>query len=153
MNTSHEMPNYFIILLVVFVASGLPLFLRYSGLSRSRAVLPWLATGVMAFFTVVYYARTYPHLNRTGDGVWISFLILFGTAFGIRLYRKWLDGDLTDAERAGGTRALRAWLSPANLLVAVVVAVCAWQGLGWPLLLMLLLTCGALVLLARFARQ
>ena len=106
------MPNFFLILVVAFVAIGLPLFLRYTGLRRSRAVLPWLATGLMALFVAVYYVRaypTYPSPDRTEKAVWVSFLILFGTAFGIRLYRKWLDGDLTDAERAGGTPALRAW--------------------------------------------
>lgn len=45
-------------------------------------------------------------------------------AMAVKLYEKWVNGRLTDAERAPGAEGLRAWLSRSNLVVCVALAAC-----------------------------
>ena len=128
------------------------LYLYYTGMRRGPAVGAWFLTFAIAVGVGVYRFERYERVFRGNDDdlvtscFFLGMLIVIGTAFGIRLYRKWLDQQLTEEERAGGIRGLRAWLSPANLIVATLVSICAWQGLGWSVVLMLAFTIGLLLL-------
>lgn len=61
----------------------------------------------------------------------VGLLIGLGIALAVKLYEKWINGRLTEAERAAGATAGRAWLSASNLIVAIGIALCAWIGLDY----------------------
>jgi hypothetical protein len=147
-----------ILLSVIALLATLPLFLRYARLRAPQAILAWIVSLVVAGGAAMYRHEKLDELRRAGlsglagspgdraiMAVCTGVFILLTSAFAIRLYRKWLDGDLTESERASGTIGLRAWLSPANLFMAALISLAAWQGLGWPILLVLVVTGGALL--------
>jgi hypothetical protein len=154
MNTIHSdamVPVAALLALLAGIFSFL-LCMRYTGLRGGNAVVAALVTLVAAAITGTYHFNRYAghHFQPTNSRLVISTLcvalfVSIASAFGIRLYRKWLGGHLTEEERAPGRRGFHAWLSPANVIVAALLSVCAWQGFGWSLLLMLVLTFGLLV--------
>jgi hypothetical protein len=148
---SPVMPVFSIAIAFVGIVSTLCLFLYYTGMRRSSAPLAWFVSLIIAVAIGVFRFRKYERAFSNDDELALScfslgVLIVVGTAFGIRLYRKWLDQALTEDERAGGIRGARAWLSPANLIVAGIITVSAWQGLGWSIVLGLVVTIGLLLL-------
>ena len=155
--SSSNAPIVFILIIAVALLGTLWLYARYTRLRGPKAVLAWLLTTMAAAAFALYQFRKVDQIRARGfhsalnrDDVAVvaiasGVLILFSVAFAIRLYRKWLDADLTEEERAGGTRGLRAWLSPANLFVAAAISYLAWFSLGWPLVLTLVATVGALI--------
>jgi hypothetical protein len=153
------MPTLLICVLTVALVSTLCLFLFYTGLRKRTALLAWFLTLLIAAGIAAYRFNQYERIYGSHDDalakacVFQALFILTGTAFAIRLYRKWLDGAMTEDERSVGTAGLRAWLSPANLAVGAVVAVSAWQGLGWSLVLMLAFTIGLLLLSPMLNRE
>lgn len=103
-----------------------------------------LAAGLPIFFLVL----PSNHSNyRTGPqpAICIVLLSLVAFPFVVRLYRKWIGGHLTDAEKLPGMDGVRAWLSPGNLICAVLIPVCAWQAFKFPLPAMFALTFGLLL--------
>jgi hypothetical protein len=121
---------------------SLLLFLRYTGLSRTSALVAWTVTLILPALFV---------LRRGGSSAPVSVLasivfILTVVPFALRLYSKWRNGRLTEAEQAPGSAGFRAWFSPANLIMAGVVSVSGSMGFGMSFPLLLLLTCGALAL-------
>lgn len=151
--TLHYSPPFMIIFMITLgVAASYCLFFLYTGLQRAKAAAGCAATLLGALGVATYHARVaekgvpYPIPGDIPEAaVWVAVLFILSSAFCIRLYRKWLDGQLTERERVPGTAGIRAWLSPANLLVAAGITVSAWLGLGWSPVLMLALTLGALV--------
>ena len=140
----------FVLLAVPFAIGSIFLFWRYAGLSREKGFLAWSATVGIALSMFVLRA---PMLRNTPpseyDGVLMQtfaqvLCVFFLAAFVVRLYRKWLDGAVTEAERKPGAGGFRAWLSPANLTIAAMVSVFAHFGFGLSLIVGLMLTCLAL---------
>ena len=156
--SSQDVRTTSLLISALLAAVAILLFLRYTRLRPAQAALAWIVTTVAALGVGIYRAHTFssaeglgiagpypdPASARMGSGCAAAFVLLAG-AFVVRLYRQWLDGQLTEAERAQGTAGLRAWLSPGNLFVAVLMSLLAWYGLGWSFLLVLVVTIGALV--------
>jgi len=153
MSHSSTSLQFNVFLIIAFgIAASYPLFRYYAGLRRGAAANAWVITSVLAagvgFWRATSLNRGVLFPNRDAamfSALFVGLLVIFGSAFGIRLYRKWLDGALTDAERAPGAPGFRAWLSPGSLIMAAIISVCAWQAFGVSPLLMLFLTVGALV--------
>lgn len=63
--------------------------------------------------------------------LWSAGLLpVLGAALGVKLYEKWVNGRLSEAERRPGRVGVRAWLSGWNVVLIVGVAACAslWYG-------------------------
>ncbi len=156
-SSSSATPIVFILIIAVALLGTLWLYARYTRLRGLKVMFAWILTTMAAIAFGLYQFRKIDQIRSRGllsdmgrdDVAFLAIgsgvLVLFAGAFCIRLYRKWLDGDLTEEERAGGARGLRAWLSPANLFVAGAISFLAWFSLGWPLLLMAVATVGALI--------
>jgi hypothetical protein len=68
--------------------------------------------------------------------------LALGALFLLRLYRRWMSDQLTEAERSPDGRGMRAWLSAGDVLSAVLIALLGWIGFGvsfWTLFTFLLL--------------
>ncbi|HEY5042784.1 MAG TPA: hypothetical protein VIK53_12355 [Verrucomicrobiae bacterium] len=65
--------------------------------------------------------------------------------FGVRLYRKWIGGHLTDAEKLPGIDGVRAWLGFGNVICAVLIAIDASLVFRTSMPAMFALTFGALL--------
>ncbi|MEO0795646.1 MAG: hypothetical protein AAFX93_10805 [Verrucomicrobiota bacterium] len=59
-------------------------------------------------------------------GVW-----LFAIPGIIRLYKAWIQGELTEAEKSPGRVGFAAWLSPGTIFIAIGLSVSAWIALSW----------------------
>jgi len=57
-------------------------------------------------------------------------LPLLTVPFITRLYRKWIDGHLTEAEKLPGIDGVRAWLGVGNVICAVLIPLCVQGALG-----------------------
>jgi hypothetical protein len=58
------------------------------------------------------------------------------------MYRSWVGGHLTDAERQPNGAGLRAWLGRGNIICTLGIAVCAWAAFDaslWGILLLMLI--------------
>jgi hypothetical protein len=75
----------------------------------------------------------------------VGLLVGLTMALAVKLFEKWVNNRLTDAERAGGAVGVRAWLAPSNLIVAVALALCAWMGLDYSFWFVLLMMLAALL--------
>lgn len=128
-----------IIVLGSLAATGI--YRRYTGLSRwQSALLCVLASGVPVAFLLLF--------PRALDfkPAWLAiFLSLLSAPFAVRLYRKWIGGHLTDAEKLPGMDGVRAWLSPGNFICAILIPICAWQAFQVSLPAMFALTFGLLL--------
>lgn len=63
----------------------------------------------------------------------------------IRMYRKWTGTLLTDRERLAGVEGVRAWLGGGNLVLAAMIALAGWVGLGYSFWAILALAVGLLL--------
>jgi hypothetical protein len=158
MNSGPMIPFAFFALVLTLIGSVF-LFLYYTTLRRPAGFLAWVVTFIVA---IIVPASTVEqngqHFERLTERVaipllFMALLILFGTAFCIRLYRKWLYGAATPDELAPGAEGLRAWLSPANLAVAGAITFAAWKALGWSPVLTVTLTLGLLLIWPAFHNQ
>lgn len=75
----------------------------------------------------------------------VGLLVGLGIALAVKLYEKWVNGRLTEAERAAGSTSARAWLSASNLVVAIGIALCAWLGLDYSFWFVLLVVIAMLL--------
>jgi hypothetical protein len=75
-----------------------------------------------------------------------SFLVICGASLVIKIHRAWMGIHITDAEKLPGIAGIRAWLSPTNVILALITSFCAWYGFGYPFLPIFALA--ALILLA-----
>jgi hypothetical protein len=74
-----------------------------------------------------------------------ALLPLLALPFLIRLYHKWIRGQLTDAEKLPGVDGLRAWLTMGNLVCAGIIPVCVWRTFDVSLPTMYVVTFGLLL--------
>ena len=132
-------------LVVVGVWVGSSIYRRYTELKRwQSALLCALAAGVPAFFVVMprdHGGSGFGPQQAIGT-ILLSLLIV---PFVVRLYRKWIGGDLTDAEKLPGMDGVRAWLGVGNVICAVLLPICAWQVFQVSLPAMFALTFGLLL--------
>ena len=75
-----------------------------------------------------------------------SFLVICGASLVIKIHRAWMGIYITDAEKLPGIAGIRAWLSPTNVILALITSFCAWYGFGYPFLVIFALA--VLILLA-----
>lgn len=136
-------------IVVISSLAGITIYRRYTGLNRwQSALLCILASGSAVGYAIFldwhtgYYGGTRPTVRPV---VSIIILSLLAFPFAVRLYRKWIGGHLTDVEKLPGMDGVRAWLSPGNLICAVLIPVCAWQAFKFPLPAMFALTFGLLL--------
>lgn len=131
---------------VAWLAGG-TFYARYIGLSRWPSAALWVLSFVMAMVGLeVLFQRG----RLAGQGVFHGFIFvtlfsMLAVPFVIRLYRKLVGGQLTDAEKLPGLDGVRAWLSPGNFICAIFIPVCAWQAFQVSLPAMLALTFGLLL--------
>jgi hypothetical protein len=123
------------------------LYHRYTGLKLwQSALLCILAAGVpIALFIVL------PELHRSGESpdakpaISAIFLSLLAVPFVIRLYRKWIGGQLTEVEKLPGVDGVRAWLGVGNVICASLIPICIWLVFGYSPIGIWALTFGALL--------
>lgn len=147
-----NMPLIVVLLAVTVALAGSFLLFnpKSSGLSAPKSILIFACTWLAVMATGVVMIQT--TLNREPPDLValklakIMVLFAIGVPFVTRLYVKWIGGKMTPAERAGGAVGVRAWLSPSNVIMAIVVAVMAWLVFDYPLVLMLLITFGLLLI-------
>jgi hypothetical protein len=126
---------------------------RYTGLKHWQSVLLGLFTAALAGLFCVYYheeLRRRLQLGRNDDDVALTacasiILPLLVFPFAVRLYHKWISGQLTDAEKLPGLDGVRAWLGVGNLVCATLIPVCVWLLFGTSLAIMFALTFGLLL--------
>ena len=74
-----------------------------------------------------------------------ALLPLLALPFLARLYRKWIGGHLTDAEKLPGIDGVRAWLGVGNVICAGLIPICVWQVFDYSPIGFWALTFGALL--------
>jgi hypothetical protein len=122
--------------LAIVLAGGIIFFRRFTGLrSWPSSLLGLLALGLAAasvpYTDMNSFQSDFPKsLGRLIAGI---FLPLLAVPLAVRLYRKWIGGDLTEAERRPDMDGVRAWLGAGNIICAVVVPVCALLRFDLPL--------------------
>lgn len=130
----------------LFVGSAI---CRYTGLLRGKSALLWLLACFLSMAFLIY-----PQTFGGGSGPMHPFfyqaifaipLPLLALPFIVRLYRKWIGGHLTEAEKLPGAASVRAWLGVGNVICAVLIPICVWQVLGYSPLAILALTFGLLL--------
>lgn len=135
---------------VMSVFVGSTIYSRYLGLKRRQSALLWLLAIGGAIITLDLpwfdplshgYAASQgirPMMDRyNGEGkfpislvVSIFSLWILTIPFVVRLYRKWIGGGLTCAERLPGIDGVRAWLGVGNVICASLIPIFLWQLLG-----------------------
>ncbi len=68
--------------------------------------------------------------------------VVFALPFVVKMYRGWVGGRLTDAERQPDGAGLRAWLGRGNIICTLGTSVCAWAAFDssfWGILLLMLI--------------
>lgn len=139
-----------LIALLLFCAGWLALgtvYTRYTGLSRWQSAMLWfLSFGVAIIGLAILIPRG---MREDGEIIkLIVFVIVLSTLsvpFAIRLYRKWIGGHLTEAEKLPGIDGMRAWLSVGNIICAVLIPICVWQVFGYSPFAIAALTFGLLL--------
>ena len=117
------------------LASG-SIYRRYTGLKLGQsALLCVLATGLgIALAAYVENPFHYSSASRDREPFVIScavLLPLLAMPFAVLLYRKWIGGHLTDAEKLPGIDGVRAWLGVENVICAGLIPICVWQVFGY----------------------
>jgi hypothetical protein len=136
-------------LLVAILWIGTIIYRRYTGLTRGQSALLFLVSASAAICLLGYENQV--HTRDSGDSraILISFCaILFPllvVPFAIQLYRKWIGGHLTEAEKLPNTGGVRAWLGAGNVLCAALIPVCVNQLFDLSFIAMLTLTFGLLL--------
>jgi hypothetical protein len=127
-----------LLVLVVFPVLVL-LYQRYLGVGFGAAVLWVLAAlaGVGLCLAIPLMTRPegwfradFEHANMEHVLSWVigALLPLFAVPLALRLYRAWVQGVLTEAERLTDMAGIRAWLRPGTLVCALGLALCACLG-------------------------
>ncbi|MDB5294679.1 MAG: hypothetical protein JWO31_662, partial [Phycisphaerales bacterium] len=55
----------------------------------------------------------------------VGLLVVLGLGLSVKLFEKWVNRRLTDAERAGGAAGARAWVGGSNAFLAVTIVLAA----------------------------
>ena len=137
---------------VAGVLVGATIYRRYTGLTRGQSALLWLLAVALAVVTLDLPG--FGPLNRhysfgSDDQIFAAacfiLLWLLVVPFATKLYRKWIGGHLTEAEKLPGIEGVRAWLGVGNLVCAALIPFCLWAVFGYSPLGMLPLTFGLLL--------
>ena len=140
-------------LVVVGILVGTIIYRHYIGLTRGQSALLWLLAIGLAVVTVGFPVISPIDQHFSGDPDEKPFLKLSSfillwllvVPFGAKLYRKWIGGHLTEAEKRPGIDGVRAWFGVGNVICAVLISICSWAVLGISPLEILALTFGALL--------
>ena len=124
-------------------------YVRFSAIPKERALALWASTLVLTggWFFLFLVRGGERRLRNQDEGLMVMSAILcfiIAVPFIVRLWSKWVQGNLTEEERSPGAVGWRAWFRGGNIVVALIIAVLAWKGFMIPLPLMLLATFGAL---------
>lgn len=116
--------------LLAGIIVGLTVFFRrFTGMVTLRSFLL-----VLVALGLAVASWPYAHMGSPQGGVppevmgrlFAGILLpLLAVPFVVRLYRKWIGGDLTEAERRPDLDGVRAWLGAGNIICALVIPVCA----------------------------
>jgi hypothetical protein len=90
------------------------------------------------FYTTPLLSNLFRALSVVARGAIVFVLV----PFAIRLFNKWTGPLLTEAEKIPGSEGFRAWLGVRNVLLAVLISLCAWLGYGYSFWAMLVVTAG-----------
>jgi hypothetical protein len=140
---------------LLFIAIPLVLLLalfyrRYLGLKREGGYLLAVGTLIASVAAGIYKANQLDDSEMPDWKIAVTvfsagFLVLTAVPLVIKLYRGWIGGHVTEAEKSTGAAGIRAWLSPASLVLALLVSICAENGFGYSFLSVLALTILALL--------
>lgn len=153
MNQNIDWIPLFVLPAIAAVFSLWFLYRGCAGLSHGASWLAWLGTlcvvgaclAVHAFRQPPRYFQQAPPSDVLSSFCALLFALLAGP-FIVRLWRKWVEGNLTEEERQPGPRGWRAWMAGRYVIYAALLAVLAWQAWDIVLLFSLLLFIGALAL-------
>jgi hypothetical protein len=126
-------------LVVVGILVGTTIYHRYTGLTRGQSALLWLLAIGLAVVTVGFPAISPINQHFSGNPDEKPFLKLSGfillwllvLPFGVKLYRKWIGGHLTEVEKLPGIDGVRAWLGVGNVICAALIPICVWAVSGF----------------------
>jgi hypothetical protein len=137
---------------------------RYLGIGREGGYLVAVGTIVASAATFAYemhqtgsrqpWSDAGENAMRSGvfsQALWAAVLVLTGVPLAVKLYRSWIGGHVTKQEKAAGAAGARAWLRPANLVLALTASICAAEGFGYPFWSVLALAVLALLAYPMFA--
>ena len=132
---------------IILFFAGVFAYKKALNISRSNAALVFLLCVAAAIVSFLYRdSMPLPHRNGfwQREAVWpllaATLLPFFAIPFLINLYRCWIGGRFTDAEKAPGMDGIRAWLRGGNLVCALFVSAFACIGYGYAFWGMLALT-------------
>lgn len=115
---------------------------RYLEISFLRACGVWLVSAVAG---ICFFISRFISIQKMGN---IPFLdketIIYSAVFGgvmflflipliIKLYRKWIGGDLTENEKLASVDGVRAWLTVGNLICCGGISFCCWWAFDYSL--------------------
>ena len=133
----------------------LAFYARYVGISRPKAFLLWLCSSIAGaavtmFRSAEVEAGRFPmqFARRVELVYWVvlpGLLVTFVVPFVVKLYLRWFGEKATEKEKAAGMDGVRAWLGGGNLIMCILIALCAWRGLGYSFWGILALTVGCVV--------
>ena len=142
-------------LAVVGILVGSTIYRRYTGLTRGQSALLWLLAVALAIVLVASpmfdWLMSHQRGSRGIDEQPIfqtfcaTLLLLTAVPFVTRLYRKWIGGHLTEAEKLPGIDGVRAWLSVGNIICAALIPICVWQVFSYSPFAIAALTFGLLL--------
>ncbi len=142
-----------ILLFGMFAAAAWIFYRRYTGLSGGQSALLCLLAVGLAVVTVGFPAVSpiVQHYSGNPDEKPFlklsSFILLWllVVPFGVKLYRKWIGGHLTEAEKLPGLDGVRAWLGVGNVICAALIPLCVWAISGFSPFAIMALTFGLLL--------
>ena len=127
------------VLVLALVASA---YGRYLRISRGKAALLCLAAVIAAIGlgicrdNVMERGQAFVHFGNSEFDDFLAvasaaLLPLVAIPFLLKLYLTWLEGAVSDAEKASGMEGIRVWLRGGNLVCALLISFCVWIGFGY----------------------
>jgi hypothetical protein len=136
---------------VLVVLASIPIYRRHTGLKLWQSALLCILSVGLGIALAAYAAFHYgdlPRGRRDAEPFVIScavLLALLAIPFATRLYRKWIGGHLTEAEKLPGIDGVRVWLGVGNVICAALIPICVWQVFGYSPFAIAALTFGLLL--------
>ncbi len=118
---------------VVLTVAATTAFRRQLASSRGQAALLLLVSLGGAITAAMFWFDAHPQYSHNSllPLAAVSALPMLGIPFVVGLHLKWIGGRATEAEKRRGADGFRAWLSPLNVITALLIAACAWIGFGY----------------------
>ncbi len=111
----------------IFATAAWIFYRRYTGLSGGQSALLCLLAAGLAI-GLGFFVGTMP--SNSGmrpvfrELISVALLSFLAVPFVTQLFRKWIGGHLTEAEKLPGIDGVRAWLSVGNIICAVLIPIC-----------------------------